>query len=130
MTEKHSTILKQEETLQMKKLNDKEKSLDVLKIDLEKALQKKNVDYELASLQNEITLKKEIGELENWEKSEEIRIDGIIAKLNDYTLKKMRKESELNNAVFYIGDSIPKFMNGGSQGEVNGGEAVVIGDMA
>lgn len=111
LVEKHHTILQKQETELQKKLREKERGLDVLKINLTKEIEKRKMDYDIAKIENEIATSNQISQLNSWEAKEMTKIDGLTKKLNVPTMKKMEKESLLNNSKLFIGDSIPRYIS-------------------
>lgn len=109
--EKHHTILQKQLTELQKRLDQEERGLDVIKINLSRAMEKKTVDYDIAKVENEIFGRQQESELEAWESREMTQIDGLIKKLNGPTMRKMEKESLLNNSKLYLGDSIPRYIS-------------------
>ena len=54
LSEKHYTLVQKEETELNKKLTEAERDLDVIKIQLQKELERKKSDLELANVSNNI----------------------------------------------------------------------------
>jgi len=111
LVEKHHTILQKQETELQKKLREEERGLDVIKINLAKEIEKSKMDYDIAKIENEIAVSKQVSELSAWETTEMTKIDGLTKKLNVPTMQKMEKESLLNNSKLFIGDSIPRYIS-------------------
>jgi hypothetical protein len=109
--ERHHTILQKQLTELQKRLDQEQRGLDVIKISLSRAMDKKTVDYDIAVVENEIWGRQQESELEAWESREMTQIDGLTKKLNEPTMRKMEKESLLNNSKLFLGDSIPRYIS-------------------
>ena len=117
LIEKHHTLIQKQETELQKKLSEKERGLDIIKINLLKEYERKTMNYDMAIIENEIYFQKEETELNAYEGREMTRIDGLLSWLNEPTMKKIEKESLLNNSMLYIGDSIPQYIAMGGKNQ-------------